>query len=105
MIYRKAGALRAAKLACMSARLPDAVSREVHEIEALLASCAEPDRFERARRLALGVARAAPSGAVACLAIQVASAVGCVEKYPHSGPYSTALLIALHKLASAVGRS
>ncbi len=87
----------------MSARLPDVLTDEVRQIETLLASCAEADRLERARRLALEVARTAPSGAVASLAIQVAAAVGCVEKYPHAEAYGTALLVALHKLASAVG--
>ena len=102
MIYGKVGARPAAKLGLVSARLPDAVSREVREIEALLASCAEADRLERAKRLALDIARSAPSGMVASLALQVVAALGCFEKYPHVEPYSTALLLALHKLTSAV---
>ena len=87
----------------MSARLPEVISHEVRQIEALLASCAEVDRLGQARRLALQVARAAPSGLVASLALQVAATAGCLEKYPHADPYGTALLIALHRLASAVG--
>ena len=103
MIYDKAGPRRAAKLGAMSARLPDAISREVREIEALLASCAEADRLQRARRLALQVAQAAPSGLVASLALQVGATIACFERYPQAEPYGTALLIALHRLASAVG--
>lgn len=103
MTYDKAVPRRAAKLAVMSTRLPDAISREVREIEVLLASCAEADRLERARRLALQVAQAAPNGLVASLALQVGATIACFEKYPRAEPYGTALLIALHRLASAVG--
>jgi hypothetical protein len=68
----------------------------------LLRSPDVPGQVSRAQALALAISQAAPSGAIAELALRVVAALGAISRFPEVSEYMVALNTALRRLREAL---